>query len=197
MRATRPAKSRWARYMVALTVSVLAVGGSAAHAQSARGLEKSATAHAAKADRLVEPFSHMGVTRMSLCDCDVCARWKGAWAAARAGGPRATVTADFTITDTFAAEVSVKLLRWLQQHSDVVAISSDVEVHSMGISSEVSGTALTSDYSLRSTLGLESTSLTGAGVTVAVVDSGWSCRAPTTNAYSPRATSPAASNPRR
>ena len=175
MRATRPAKSRWARYMVALTVSVLAVGGSAAHAQSAKGagLEKSATAHAAHADRLVSALLAQGkdedVARVIVTVAPG-GKQRGLLRTLEARG--ATVSADFTITDTFAAEVPVKLLRWLQQHADVVAISSDVEVHSMGISSDVSGTALTSDYSLRSTLGLESTSLTGAGVTVAVVDSG-------------------------
>ena len=175
MRATRPAKSRWARYMVALTVCVLAAGGSAAHAQSAKGKgpETSAQAHAAHADRLVSARLAQGrdeeVARVIVTVAPG-AKQRGLLRVLEARG--ATVSADFTITNTFAAEVPVKLLRWLQQHADVVAISSDVEVHSMGISSDVSGTALESDYSLRSTLGLESTSLTGAGVTVAVVDSG-------------------------
>ena len=147
LRATRPTAGRWARYTVALTVCVLAAGGSAADAQSAKGKgpETTAQAHAAHADRLVSGRLAQGKDEeMAPVIVTVApgGKQRGLLRTLEARGAR--VSADFTMTDTFAAEVPVKLLRWLQQHADVLAISSDVEVHSMGISSDVSGTALNS-----------------------------------------------------
>ncbi|MDH4064322.1 MAG: hypothetical protein OEW19_07970, partial [Acidobacteriota bacterium] len=67
----------------------------------------------------------------------------------------ATVSADFTIIEAFAADMPVGLLRALQQHPDVVAISTDAGVAASGLSTNVSGAPMNSAYTLRRTLGLD------------------------------------------
>ena len=60
---------------------------------------------------------------------------RGLIQALRAHG--ATVSGDFTIIEAFAADIPVGLLRALQVHQDVVAISSDADVTSDGLSTGV------------------------------------------------------------
>ena len=58
------------------------------------------------------------------------------------------------------------------QHPDVVTISSDAVVEGSGITTAVTGTSANSTYSLRATLGIQNSTLTGNGIAVAVIDSG-------------------------
>jgi len=88
----------------------------------------------------------------------------------------ADVRAHFDIIEAVAADLPAGLLRSLAKDKDVLAISFDSPVTVSGISSTVTGTAANSDYTLRRTLGIDgpayTSPLTGAGVTVAVIDSG-------------------------
>ncbi|MDH4064580.1 MAG: hypothetical protein OEW19_09275, partial [Acidobacteriota bacterium] len=67
----------------------------------------------------------------------------------------AAVSADFTIIEAFAAEMPVGLLRALQHHPDVVALSTDAGVAASGLSTSVTGAPMNSAYTLRRTLGLD------------------------------------------
>ena len=79
---------------------------------------------------------------------------------------------DFTGLEAFAVRVPPGLLRALTDDPDVVAISADEPVTSTGIASSVSGTAQNAAYSVKATLGIATTTYTGSGITVAVIDSG-------------------------
>ena len=87
-------------------------------------------------------------------------------------GVGVTPDADFTTGDAFAVQVPADLLRTLAEDPDVVAVSTDAPVAATGIVTSVSGTAQNSAYTLRATLGVATTTYTGSGVTVAVIDSG-------------------------
>jgi hypothetical protein len=60
------------------------------------------------------------------------------------------------VIEGFAAALPVGLVRALQNHEAVLAISSDAEVTANGLATSVTGTAANSAYTLRSTLGLDS-----------------------------------------
>ncbi|MDH4063442.1 MAG: hypothetical protein OEW19_03515, partial [Acidobacteriota bacterium] len=66
------------------------------------------------------------------------------------------VSDDLPLVEGFAGRMPAGLLRALAQHPDVVQISTDAEVTASGISSDVSGVAAGSPYTLARTLGLES-----------------------------------------
>jgi hypothetical protein len=70
----------------------------------------------------------------------------------------ARVGANFGIIEAVAAQLPAGLLRSLAKDKDVLAISYDGPVRGDGCASAVSGTALNSLYSLRSTLGLDAPS---------------------------------------
>ena len=87
-----------------------------------------------------------------------------------------TVRHDFTAIGAVSGRLSARMLRMLERDKDVLSISYDSDVTASGVSSTITGTALGTPYSLRSTIGLDPVltegALTGAGVTVAVIDSG-------------------------
>ena len=85
---------------------------------------------------------------------------RGLIQALRAQG--ATVSADFTVVEAVAARLPVRLLRALQAHDAIEGMSSDADVTANGLSTSVSGAALNSVYSLRSTLGLQTTASTSS-----------------------------------
>ena len=68
------------------------------------------------------------------------------------------------------------LLKKVADESDVLNISHDSAVHGDGLVASLTGTALNSTYTLRRTLGIDKATtvgpLNGAGITVAVIDSG-------------------------
>jgi hypothetical protein len=70
----------------------------------------------------------------------------------------AQVDKDFGAIEAVAARIPRGLLRELAEQDDVVALSVDADVSPMSVAG-VSGTAQGSAYSLRSTLGLEATTL--------------------------------------
>ncbi|MDH4064604.1 MAG: DNRLRE domain-containing protein, partial [Acidobacteriota bacterium] len=72
----------------------------------------------------------------------------------------ATVTADLAVIEAVAARLPRRMLRRLAQDRDVLSISTDAPVRSHGLSSAVTGTAENGGYSLRRTLGLETSSAT-------------------------------------
>jgi hypothetical protein len=71
-----------------------------------------------------------------------------------------TVNADFTIIDASAVTLPLDKLRQLARDKDVLAVSVNAAVVPTGIATAVTGTALNSGYSLRSTLGLRGVSAT-------------------------------------
>ncbi len=71
---------------------------------------------------------------------------------------------DFGLIDAFAGRLPRRLLRILQRHPDVVALSTDAEVGAMGVAG-VTGTAQNATYSLRRTLGLDSSIAVGTTTT--------------------------------
>jgi len=71
-----------------------------------------------------------------------------------------SVDHDFNIIEGFSGRMPRRLLRLLQNHPDVVSMSTDAEMMPAGVTTSVSGTALNSAYSLRSTLGLQAVSAT-------------------------------------
>ncbi len=85
---------------------------------------------------------------------------RGLIQALRAQG--ATVSADFTVVEAVAANLPVRLVRALQAHDLIEGISTDADVSATGLSTSVSGAALNSVYSLRSTLGLQTTTSTSS-----------------------------------
>jgi hypothetical protein len=69
------------------------------------------------------------------------------------------VNADFTLIEAFAATLPAGLLRALAQNPAVEAISTDAPVTASGVTTSVSGSPLNSPYTLRGTLGLDTTTL--------------------------------------
>jgi len=88
----------------------------------------------------------------------------------------ADVRAEFGIIEAVAADLPAGLIRSLAKDKDVLALSFDSPVTVSGVSGAVTGTAVNSGYTLRRTLGVDgpatTSPLTGAGVTVAIIDSG-------------------------
>jgi serine protease AprX len=106
----------------------------------------------------------------------------------RAHGAR--VSTDLSVIDASAAELTVKELRRLAHDTDVLSVSVDADVHADGVASTVSGAALNSGYSLRSTLALRGVSTTATTKTFqqgdataysGTADSGVNSGAATTN----------------
>jgi serine protease AprX len=102
----------------------------------------------------------------------------------------ATVSDDFTIIDASAAKVPLRQLRRLSEDKDVVSISVDADVRASGVATTVTGPALNTGYSLRSTLGLRGVSPTtstktfqrgGSNGYASAIDGGVNSRAATTN----------------
>jgi hypothetical protein len=99
------------------------------------------------------------------------------------------VSADYSIIEAFASEIPAGLLRALQVHPDIVALSRDAGVSANGMAVDVSGTPTGTPYTLRRTLGLETLSSTtvtksyqrGIANCSVVVDGGVVGSAPTTN----------------
>ena len=79
---------------------------------------------------------------------------------------------DFTVVNAFSADLSPSAIRSLSEDSDVLGVSFDAPVSVSSLTSDVSGRALNSAYSLKATLGIAGSGLTGNNVTVAVIDSG-------------------------
>ena len=75
------------------------------------------------------------------------------------------IGADFSVIEGFSGRMSARLLRALEQHPDVLGISTDAPVYGDGIASDVVGTPMGSAYSLRSTLGLESAPIAAGATT--------------------------------
>ena len=71
---------------------------------------------------------------------------------------------DFGVIDAFAGRLPRRMLRQLRQHPDVVALSVDADVSPMSVAG-VSGTAASSAYTLRRTLGLDSSIDVGTSTT--------------------------------
>ena len=81
------------------------------------------------------------------------------------------VNGDLELVNSVALRASKRLLRQLAEDGDVLTLSADAPVQSTGLLSQPVGAPDNSTYSLRRTLGLGYRSPTGAGVTVAVIDS--------------------------
>src|SRR5439155_13089000 len=98
------------------------------------------------------------------------AKQRGLLEALRAQG--ASITADFTIIDGLAGELSPAGVRWLAKHADVVSIGTDAPITVAGIAAPVSGTAANADYSVPSTIGLPEFDCqrTGPTLGIAVID---------------------------
>ena len=62
---------------------------------------------------------------------------------------------DFSVIEAFAGELPRGLLRALQHHPDVVSISTDAAMRPMSLTTSVTGTALNTAHTLRTTLGLD------------------------------------------
>ena len=75
----------------------------------------------------------------------------------------ARVSRDFNLIEAFAGEVPAGMLRALQNHPDVLAMSADAEMHPMGLTTTVTGAAANTPYALRRTLWLET--ISGTAVT--------------------------------
>src|SRR5262245_55453313 len=84
----------------------------------------------------------------------------------------ATISQDYAMTEASAGGLQLGLVRKLLREPDVVTISSDAVVEGSGITTAVTGTSANSTYSLRATLGIQNSTLTGIGIAVAVIDSG-------------------------
>ena len=69
---------------------------------------------------------------------------------------------DFNLIEGFAGRISKRRLREMLTDPDVLGVSVDADMQAMGLTTDVTGTALNSAYSLRSTLGLQTA---GAAVT--------------------------------
>ncbi|MGE3842305.1 MAG: hypothetical protein AB7I50_12015, partial [Vicinamibacterales bacterium] len=74
----------------------------------------------------------------------------------------ATVNEDLTIIEASSAKLPPRLLRWLANREDVLAISTDADITADGITTSVTGTSQNSAYSLRRTLGLDGSIDVGA-----------------------------------
>jgi subtilisin family serine protease len=72
----------------------------------------------------------------------------------------ATVSADFTVIDASAAQLTPRQMRRLARDPDVVSISVDADVRADGVAATISGSPLNGGYSLRSALGLRTVTAT-------------------------------------
>lgn len=81
----------------------------------------------------------------------------------------ATVSADFTLVNAFAGAIPTGLLRAARNNPDVLSISTNAPVQAFGITSDVTGAALNSPYSLRNTLGLGAPTAITAGASTSAV----------------------------
>ena len=78
---------------------------------------------------------------------------RGLVRALKANGAR--LSDDFSIIEAFAGDLPAGLLRALEQHPDVLTISTDAVVRTSAVATSVSGNAAGGAYNLRRTLGLQ------------------------------------------
>ena len=146
------------RHTVALALCLLTGGAVAPQAQGPRrpGRDAAAARRDARTDlRLADRLSRAGDTERERVIITVKPGTKpGLLRALLAQG--AQVSHDLTLIEAFAGDVPAGLLRALQHHPDVVALSTDAEMRPMGVTSSVSGAAENTPYTLRRTLGLDS-----------------------------------------
>src|SRR5262245_63066602 len=129
--------------------------GQSSSSGSSKGQSTSALAHVdtALADRLAHGTDNEPVRVIVTLRAG--AKQRGLLRALEAQGAR--TYADFSIIEGAAIEVPVGFLRALQNHPDVLTLSADANVAADSLSVGVSGAAQNTPYSLRRTLGLEST----------------------------------------
>jgi serine protease AprX len=143
----------WTAAFVAVVLSTMSVPGLTAQGQG-QGQGQGAVKRAKVERALAERMAKKGAGEKERVILSLApGKRTGLLRALQAQG--VTVGAEFSLIEALAADIPVGLLRALEQHPDVLSVSSDADIQPAAIASTVTGSALGTAYSLRSTLGID------------------------------------------